>query len=103
MSSTAKIEKGNTPTNDGPHKSPGSQLPPPMPPGGQTKAQQIQMSMEPPFMQQQSQIFVFSTNMANKAAESVVQGQYKSMLDFHLDQANTKKFLQVRRCLNLRG
>ena len=47
------------------------------------------------FMQQQSQIFVFSTSMANKAAELVRQGQYQSIRDFHMDQPGTKQFLQV--------
>ncbi|XP_062614271.1 protein pygopus-like isoform X2 [Saccostrea cucullata] len=45
-------------------------------------------------MQQQSQIFVFSTQMANDAAETVMAGQYKNILSFHMDQPNTKKFLQ---------
>ena len=57
--------------------------------------QTMSMSMEPPFMQQQSQIFVFSTGLANKAADMVQQGLYKSMLGYHMDQPNTKKFLQV--------
>ncbi len=46
-------------------------------------------------MQQQSQIFVFSTSLANKASESVLSGQYKSLIEFHIDQPNTKKYLQV--------
>lgn len=52
-------------------------------------------SGESQFMQQQSQIFVFSTQMANDAAETVMAGQYKNILSFHMDQPNTKKFLQV--------
>lgn len=69
-----------------------------MPPGGGPGMPQ---SQGPPldntgqFMQQQSQIFVFSTSMANKAAESVRMGQYKSIRDFHLDQEGTKQFLEV--------
>lgn len=54
-------------------------------------------SGESHFMQQQSQIFVFSTQMANDAAERVMAGQYKNILSFHMDQPNTKKFLQVCR------
>ncbi|GFN87712.1 RNA-directed DNA polymerase from mobile element jockey [Plakobranchus ocellatus] len=41
-------------------------------------------SHEPPFMQQQSEIFVFSTALANQAAEG-----------FHMEHPNTKAFLQV--------
>ena len=47
-------------------------------------------------MQQQSQIFVFSTNLANKAAESVLQGQFQTIIAFHCSQPGTKKFLEVR-------
>ena len=46
-------------------------------------------------MQQQSQIFVFSTDLANKAAECVLRGQVKSVIEYHIDQPSTKKFLQV--------
>ena len=45
--------------------------------------------------QQQSEIFVFSTQLANDAAEAVHSGQYKNLLSFHMDQPATKKFLQV--------
>ena len=47
------------------------------------------------FMQQQSQIFVFSTNLANKAADMVRAGHYPSIRDYHMDQPNTKAYLQV--------
>ena len=56
------------------------------------------VSIEPHFMQQQqqqSQIFVFSTNWANKAAELVQQGTYNSIIEFHIDQPGTKRILQV--------
>lgn len=46
-------------------------------------------------MQQQSQIFVFSTNLANKAAEAVLQGQYASIISYHCAQPRTKKYLEV--------
>ena len=47
------------------------------------------------YMQQQSQIFVFSTNLANKAAETVLQGQFQTIIAFHCSQPGTKKFLEV--------
>ena len=68
-------------------------LPPGM--GPQQPPPQQQTSMESHFMQQQSQIFVFSTDLANKAAESVLRGQVKSVIEYHIDQPSTKKFLQV--------
>lgn len=46
-------------------------------------------------IQQQSEIFVFTTQLANDAAEAVHSGQYKNLLSFHMDQPATKKFLQV--------
>ncbi len=47
------------------------------------------------FMQQQSQIFVFSTALANKASDAVQRGQCKTIIDYHLEQPGTKTFLQV--------
>ena len=52
-------------------------------------------------IQQQSEIFVFSTQLANDAAEAVHSGQYKNLLSFHMDQPATKKFLQVLVTKNL--
>lgn len=50
---------------------------------------------ESQYMQQQSQIFVFSTQMANKGAEMVLQGQFLTIIAFHAAQPSTKKFLEV--------
>jgi collagen type V/XI/XXIV/XXVII alpha len=57
--------------------------------GGNMDAQQQQ------YMQQQSQIFVFSTSLANKSAESVLAGQYPTIIAYHCAQPRTKKFLEV--------
>ena len=46
-------------------------------------------------VQQQNEIFVFTTQLANDAAEAVHSGQYKNLLSFHVDQPATKSFLQV--------
>ncbi|XP_048000273.1 collagen alpha-1(I) chain-like [Leguminivora glycinivorella] len=45
-------------------------------------------------MEQQSQIFVFSTVMANKGAESVIAGQHHSIIAYHCAQPGTKKYLE---------
>lgn len=50
---------------------------------------------EAQYMQQQSQIFVFSTSLANKAAEAVMQGQFSSIIAFHCAQPGTKMHLEV--------
>ena len=80
------------PTNmDGgaPAQPPPQRQPPP--------AMQPPTAVEGPFMQQQqSQILVFSTVMANKAAESVRSGQCASFRDFHLNHPIVQNFLQVR-------
>lgn len=47
------------------------------------------------YMQQQSQIFVFSTSLANKSAESVLAGHYPTIIAYHCAQPRTKKFLEV--------
>lgn len=50
---------------------------------------------EAQYMQQQSQIFVFTTLLANKAAEAVIQGSFTTIIDFHCAQPGTKKLLEV--------
>lgn len=57
---------------------------------GNMDAQQQQQ-----YMQQQSQIFVFSTSLANKSAESVMSGQYSTIIAYHCSQPRTKKLLEV--------
>ncbi|CAH1731902.1 unnamed protein product [Aphis gossypii] len=52
--------------------------------------------------QQQSQIFVFSTSLANKSAESVLAGQYPNIIAYHCTQPQTKKFLEANK-LHHRG
>lgn len=46
------------------------------------------------YMQQQNHIFVFSTSLANKGAESVLSGQYSTIIAYHCAQPSTKKFLE---------
>ncbi|XP_048513131.1 protein BCL9 homolog [Athalia rosae] len=46
------------------------------------------------YMQQQSQIFVFSTMLANKGAEAVLLRQFPSIIAYHSAQPGTKKFLE---------
>ncbi|KAJ8682895.1 hypothetical protein QAD02_018687 [Eretmocerus hayati] len=49
---------------------------------------------EAQYMQQQSQIFVFTTQMANKGAEMVLQGHFPSIIAYHMAQPGTKKYLE---------
>nr|XP_022914973.1 protein BCL9 homolog isoform X1 [Onthophagus taurus] len=51
-------------------------------------------NMEVQYMQQQSQIFVFSTTLANSGAEEVLQRRYPSIIAYHCAQPGTKKYLE---------
>lgn len=53
-------------------------------------------------MQQQSQIFVFSTALANKGAEAVRGNHFPTIIAYHCAQPETKKFLQVKDEMNLK-
>ncbi|XP_059622316.1 protein BCL9 homolog [Phlebotomus argentipes] len=46
------------------------------------------------YMQQSSQIFVFSTALANQGAESVIKGHFPSIIAYHCAQPGTKKILE---------
>ncbi|XP_073999477.1 BCL9 domain-containing protein legless isoform X3 [Rhodnius prolixus] len=52
------------------------------------------VSLDAQYMQQQSQIFVFSTALANKAADAVIQGHFASIIAYHCSQPRTKKYLE---------
>lgn len=51
-------------------------------------------NVEVQYMQQQSQIFVFSTMLANSGAEEVLQGHFPSIIAYHCAQPGTKKYLE---------
>ncbi|XP_070199668.1 B-cell CLL/lymphoma 9 protein-like isoform X2 [Littorina saxatilis] len=53
-------------------------------------------SSVPGFIQQQSTIFVFSTGMANQAAESVKAGKHNSLISFHMESPSTQQSLAQR-------
>lgn len=76
----------------------GNYGPPPPPPQQQQQqppsTKQQPSTMDAQYMQQQSQIFVFSTKLANKAAEAVFQQQYPSIIAYHMSQPATRKFLE---------
>ena len=61
-------------------------------PGGSATRTSIH-SMDSQYMQQQSQIFVFSTQLANNAAEAVHCGAFPSIIHYHCSQPATKEFL----------
>ena len=56
-----------------------------------------QSQMDQQYMQQSSQIYVFSTQWANKGAEAVMQGAFPTIICWHENQPETRKHLAVRR------
>lgn len=46
------------------------------------------------YMQQQNHIFVFSTQLANKGAEAVLNGQFPTIIAYHCTQPSTRNFLE---------
>lgn len=84
------------PQNQGPGlEQPGSGIQPGVQPLPSNVINKQPGTMEAQYMQQQSQIFVFTTALANKSAESVLQGQYPSIIAYHCAQPGTKKYLEV--------
>ena len=52
--------------------------------------------MDQQYMQQSSQIYVFSTKWANMGAEAVMQDAYPSIVAWHEAQPDTKTHMEVR-------
>ena len=52
-------------------------------------------SLDQQYMQQSSQIFVFSTDWANRGATAVMDQQAPSIISWHESQPETKKQLEV--------
>lgn len=50
--------------------------------------------MDSQYMQQQSQIFVFTTMLANEASEAIQSKRYNSIIAYHASQLSTQKFLE---------
>lgn len=61
--------------------------------GGKSSCQMGGGSMDNTYMQ--NRIFVFSTQMANKGAEMVINGHFLSIIAYHCSQPETKKILEV--------
>lgn len=75
---------------------PATQPPPPAqgPNGSAPHPAKGSLSMDSQYMQQQSQIFVFTTNLANQAAEAVTSGGIQSIIAFHCNQPGTRAILE---------
>ena len=90
----------------GPPGPPGGPPGPPGPPGpGSAPSQPLPSNvlgkeggrnMDQQYMQQSSQIYVFSTKWANMGAEAVMQDAYPSIVAWHEAQPDTKTHMEVR-------
>ena len=97
---------GPMPMGGGPM--PGGPMPPVGPPGGPLNAPPAQplasnvlgkggdRTMDQQYMQQSSQLYVFSTEWANKGAEALHKNEFPSIIAWHESQPQTKKHLEVR-------
>jgi hypothetical protein len=47
-----------------------------------------------PMLQQQNTIFVFTTGLANEAANACVKGHFRNIIDFHRQLPATNEFLK---------
>lgn len=56
-------------------------------------------NLDQQYMQQSSQIFVFSTDWANRSAQAVMSQEYLSIISWHESQPETKKQLDVSQFL----
>ena len=52
-------------------------------------------NLDQQYMQQSSQIFVFSTDWANQSAQAVMNQEHMSIISWHESQPETKKQLEV--------
>ena len=58
-------------------------------------------TMDQQYMQQSSQIFVFSTQWANRGAQAVINQEFGSIVQWHEAQPDTKKQMEVSEGLEL--
>ncbi len=98
---------GSIPSSDAnapPNVPPGGAGPPPPHPGpAQPLASNVlgksgpggDRAMDQQYMQTSSQLFVFSTDWANKAAAAVMSSEFGSIVQWHEAQPETKKQLEV--------
>ncbi len=65
-----------------------------VPGGGMVNPNDPNGMIQPPPQQQPNPIFVFTTNLANEAASSVIKGQMRNIIEFHRHLPGTQEFLK---------
>lgn len=61
---------------------------------------QYTVSSDSPFLQANNQVFVFTTQLANEAAESVLKNEHPNIIEFHKSLPSTAQYLAVSRTLS---
>jgi hypothetical protein len=56
---------------------------------------QYTITSDSPFVQTNNQVFVFTTQVANEAAESVLKNEHPNIIEYHKALPNTAQFLSV--------
>jgi hypothetical protein len=79
---------------------PPSSLPPPPPPPPSSympmsPRNQYTITSDSPFLQTNNQVFVFTTQLANEAAESVLKNEHPNIIEFHKSLPSTAQYLSV--------
>lgn len=53
------------------------------------------VSNDSPFLQTNNQVFVFTTQLANDAAEAVMKGEQPNIVEYHKSLPSTAQYLSV--------
>ena len=78
-------------------------LPPPLPSSYMPISPRNQYTLtsdSSPFLQANNQVFVFTTQLANEAAEAVLKNEYPTILEYHKSLPSTAQYLNVSETKN---
>ena len=80
---------------------------PPVPPSSSfmpmSPRNQYNLTSDSPFLQTNNQVFVFTTQLANEAAEAVMKHEYPNIIEYHKSLPNTAQYLSVSQQFNERS
>jgi hypothetical protein len=72
-------------------------LPPPSSYMPMSPRNQYTITSDSPFLQTNNQVFVFTTQLANDAAESVLKNEHPNIIEFHKSLPSTNQYLAVNK------
>ncbi|CAF1524121.1 unnamed protein product [Adineta steineri] len=70
-----------------------SQLPPPSSYMPMSPRNQYSVTSDTPYLQTNNQVFVFTTQLANEAAESVLKNEHPNIIEYHKSLPSTSQYL----------